>query len=48
MFEVFVKYSNSVRLFSTIRVKYLVTVATYGVITHLVKPALKGNQKGPR
>lgn len=45
MFEVFVMYSNSVRLFSTLRVKYFVTVATYGVITHLVKPALKGNKK---
>ena len=43
MFEVFVMYSNSVCSFSTLRVKYFVTVATYGV-----KPALKGNQKGPR
>ena len=48
MFEGFVMYSNSVRSFSTLRVKYSVTVATYGVITHLIKPALKGNQKGPR
>ena len=47
-FEVFVMYSNSVHSFSTLRVKYFVTVATYGVITHLLKPALKGNQKGPR
>ena len=47
MFKVFVMYSNSVRSFSTLRVKYFVTVATYGVITHLVEPALKGNQKGP-
>ena len=48
MFEVFVMYSNSVRSFSTVRVKYFVTVATYGVITHLVKPMLKENRKGPR
>ena len=48
MFEVFVMYSNSVRSFSTLRVEYFVAVATYGVITHLVKPALKGNKKGPR
>ena len=40
-------YSNSVRSFSTLRVKYFVTLATYGVITHLLKPAIKGNQKGP-
>ena len=46
-FEVFVMYSNSVHSFSTLRVKYFVTVATYGVITHLLKPVLKGNQKGP-
>ena len=44
MFEVFVMYSNSVRSFSTVRVKYFVTVATYGVITHLVKPVLKENR----
>ena len=31
-------YSNSLRSFSTVRVKYFVTVATYGVITHFVKP----------
>ena len=48
MFEVFVMYSNSVRSFSTVRVKYFVTVATYDVITHLVKPVLKENRKGPR
>ena len=48
LYLVFVMYSNSVRSFSTLRVKYFVTVATYGVIKHLVKPALKGNQKGPR
>ena len=49
MFEVFVMYSNSVRSFSTLRVKYFfVTMASVGVITHLVKPALKGNQRGPR
>ena len=48
MFEVFVMYSNSVRSFSTLRVKYFVTVATYGVITHLVKPVLKGSKNGPR
>ena len=41
-------YSNSVRSFSTVHVKYFVTVATCGVIVHLVKPALKGNKKGPR
>ena len=40
-------YSNSVRSFSTLQVKYFVTLATYGVITHLLKPAIKGNQKGP-
>ena len=38
-------YSKSLRSFSTLRVKYFLTVATYGVITHLLKPALKGNQK---
>ena len=48
MCEVFVMYSNSVRSFSTVRAKYFVTVATYGVITHLVKPVLKENRKGPR
>ena len=36
-FNVFVMYSNSVHLFSTLRVKYFVTVATYGVITHLLE-----------
>ena len=41
-------YSNSLRSISTLRAKYSVTVANYGVITHLLKPALKGNQKGPR
>ena len=41
-------YSNSVRWFSTVHVEFFVTVATYGVITHLLKPTLKGNQKGPR
>ena len=40
-------YSNSLRSLSTLRVKYFVTLATYGFITHLLKPALKGNQKGP-
>ena len=40
-------YSNSVRSFSTLQVKYFVTLATYGVITHLLKAALKGNKKGP-
>ena len=40
-FEVFVMYSNSVHSFSKVRVKYFVTVATYGVTTHLVKPVLK-------
>ena len=30
-------YSNSVHLFSTLRVKYFVTVATYGIITHLLE-----------
>ena len=48
MFELFVMYSNSVLSFSTVRVKYFVTVATNGVITHLVKPVLKENRKGPR
>ena len=43
-FEVFVMYSNSVRSFSTLRVKYFETVATYGVIT----PVLKGSKNGPR
>ena len=41
-------YSNKVRSFNTVQVRHFVTVVTYGVITHLVKPALKGNQKGPR
>ena len=40
-------YFNSVRSFSTVQVKYFVTMASVGVITHLVKPALKGNQRGP-
>ena len=48
MFEVFVMYSNSVRSFSTLRVKYFVTKVPHGVITHLVKPVLKGDQKGLR
>ena len=48
MFELFVMYSNSVLSFSTVRVNYFVTVATNGVITHLVKPVLKENRKGPR
>ena len=34
-------YSNSVRSFSTLRVKYFVKLATYGFITHLLKPASK-------
>ena len=46
-FEVFVMYSNGVHSFSTLRVKYFVIVATYGVITHLVKPELKGSKNGP-
>ena len=37
-------YSNSVRSFTTVQIRYFVTVATYGVITHIVKPALKGNK----
>ena len=36
-FDVFVMYSNSVHLFSTLRVKYFVTVVTYGIITHLLE-----------
>ena len=36
-FNVFVMYFNSVHLFSTLRVKYFVTVATSGVITHLLE-----------
>ena len=36
-FNVFVMYSNSVHFFSTLRVKYFVTVATYGVITRLLE-----------
>ena len=47
-FEVFVMYFNSLRSLSTVQVKYFVTMANYGVITHLVKLALKGNRKGPR
>ena len=46
-FEVFVMYSNSVRSFTTVQVRHFVTVVNYDVITHLVKPALKGNQRGP-
>ena len=38
-------YSNSVHSFSTLRVKYFVTMATYGFITHLLKPALKEKSK---
>ena len=45
MFEVFVMYSNSVRSFSTVRVKYFVTMATYGVITHLVKTCVERKPK---
>ena len=41
MFEVFEMYSNSVRSFSTLRVKYFLTKVPYGVITHLLKPVLK-------
>ena len=41
-------YFNSLRSLSTVQVKYFVTMANYGVITHLVKLALKGNRKGPR
>ena len=48
MFEVFVMYSNSVRSFSTLRVKYFLTKVPYGVITHLLKPVLKRDQKGLR
>ena len=40
-FNVFVIYSNSVHLFSTLRVKYFVTVATCGVITHLLENYLE-------
>ena len=40
--------SNGVHSFSTLRVKYFVTVATYGVVTHLLKPVLKGSKNGPR
>ena len=36
-FNVFVMYSNSVHLFSILRVKYFVTVATCGVITHFLE-----------
>ena len=46
-FEVFAMYSKSLRSFSTLRVKYFLTVATYGLIIHLLKAALKGNKKGP-
>ena len=41
-------YSNSVHSFSTLRVKYFVTVATHGVVRHLLKPVLKGSKNGPR
>ena len=36
-FDVFVMYSKSVHLFSTLRVKYFATVATCGVIIHLLE-----------
>ena len=38
-------YSNSVRSFSTLRVKYFVTVTTHGVITHLVKTCVERKLK---
>ena len=46
MFEVM--YSNSFRWHSTLQVEYFVTLATYGVMTHLAKPVLEGNQSDPR
>ena len=38
-------YSNSVRSFSALRVKYFVTVTTHGVITHLVKTCVERKLK---
>ena len=34
-------YSNSVRSLSALRVKYFITVTTYGVITHSVKTCVE-------
>ena len=38
-------YSNSVRSFNALRVKYFVTVTTHGVITHLVKTCVERKLK---
>ena len=38
-------YSNSVRSFSALRVKYFETVTTHGVITHLVKTCVERKLK---
>ena len=45
MFEVFEMYSNSVRSFSTLRVKYFLTKVPYGVITHLLKTCVEERPK---
>ena len=38
-------YSNNVCWHGPLQVKHFVTVATYSVKTHIVKPVLRGNQK---
>ena len=38
-------YSNSLRSISTLRAKYSVTVANYGVITHLLKTCVERKSK---
>ena len=40
-------YSNNVCWHSSLQVKHFVTVATYSIKTHFVKPVLKGNQQDP-
>ena len=45
MFEVM--YSNSFRWHNKLQVEHFVTLATYGVMTHLAKPVLKGTQSDP-